>query len=649
MTRLSHEVSVVIGFLRLTRVSAQMHPVGRQDTIAWLALLLGCVACSDLGSVEELAPAPVVIDAPAAVHAGGLVYVVVDAPIHTIAVELDGNALGAPIERPQGDLAAAIHRVPSELPLGPTILGVRSTDPPSETAQLEIEIREPLFEDVAARIGLEHVHDVTGSPTECAESHTGLAFGDYDGDGAPDVYVGNVGVEGKLYRNRGMLDASGLPLFEDVTAQAGLSGVDAVASVMFIDLDGDGDLDLFIGRRGTNRVFRSRLQDDGVARFEDVTEAVGLGIESQRTMGVAFGDYDGDGDLDLYVVNHAFCFPRLTSDVRARDHLYRNDDGVFVERTTELGPAVSSVGFSAVWVDVDRDGDQDLIVINDDLGGAIGWPNALWRNDGPGEQPGRWRFSDVSAASGVGIPGVNGMGLALGDLDGDGFVDLAFTNIGRNVLLRNAGDGTFVDISAAAGIERASLPWERSSITWATHLFDMDNDGDLDLYFTGGPIKGSAPMPDALFENLGDESFADITWWAGMADTAHGKASALVDLDRDGFFDVATVAWGSPLRLHHNRLGRRSNNHWLVVELEGRPPNRAALGAIVRIEVQGGAAQTCFHTTRPSLGAGGELACHFGLGSIDTIESIEITWPDGAVQTPAAPSVDRRVRYVQSP
>jgi enediyne biosynthesis protein E4 len=618
-------------------------------------VLLVAGACSPGGEAtdaaeepeERLAPAPEIFAAPAEVALGGLLYLVVDAPINRIAVEIDGRGLGPPVELLQSDLAAALYRVPDDIESGATTLGVRLTDVPSETAERPLALMHPVFVDVAEHVGLAHVHDVTGSPTECAESHTGLAFGDYDDDGHPDLYVGSVGTQGRLYRNLGILDASGLPAFEEVTKDAGLAGIDSVSSVTFVDYDGDGDADLFIGRRGHNRLMRNRLVEDGTPVFDDVTVEVGLGIEDQRTMGVAFGDYDGDGDLDLYVVNHAFCFPKHGSEVRARDHLYRNDDGVFVERTAELGPAVNSVGFSAVWIDVDRDGDQDLLVINDDIAGSIGHPNALWRNDGPSEHPDRWQFKDVSQASGVAIPGVNGMGLALGDVDGDGFVDLAFTNIGRNFLLLNAGDGTFIDFSERAGIERAQLPWERTSITWATHLLDFDNDGDLDLYFSGGRIKGMAAIPDAMFENLGGSSFTEKTWSSGVADPAHGKASAVVDLDRDGFPEFATAAWGTALRVYHNRLGFDSTNHWLVVELQGRPPNRDALGAIVRVELPGGAAQTCFHTSRPSLGAGGEIACHFGLGAADLIAGLQIVWPDGTVDAPPPPAIDQRISFVQ--
>lgn len=592
-------------------------------------------------------PAPTILGAPSVVARGAHLFVLVDMPLAQLELELGGTPLGS-AQPLRSDFPGALLRVPEALPTGPTVLTARRRDDPDAFDERAIEIVEPLFVDVSEATGLAQVHDASGSPSECAESHTGLAFGDYDDDGDPDLFVGNVGDGGRLHRNLGDRDGDGLPEFEDVTAAAGLGGIDAVSMATFVDLEGDGDLDLFVGRRGANRVFRNRLVPQGSAGFDDVTEQLGLGAHSQRTMGVAFGDYDHDDDLDLYVVNHAYCFPQAGSEIRAGDHLYRNDDGVFVERTAELDLGVlSSVGFSASWVDVERDGDLDLIVINDDVGGAIGNPNALWRNDGPGGQPGEHVFTDVSTASGVGIERINGMGLALGDVDHDGFVDLAFSNIGDNVLLMNAGDGTFVNVSAQAGIERARLPWARTSITWATHLWDYDNDGDLDLYYSGGRIKGDALVPDALFENLGDGSFADRTWSSGLSDPAAGKASALVDLDRDGVWELTTTAWGDELRVYRNDSARLvGEHHWLDVELRGRGGNREAVGAIVELRSAAGT-QTCFHTNRPSLGAGGETTCHFGLGADERVDALTITWPDGSVSQPSAPAVDQRIELVQ--
>lgn len=587
-------------------------------------------------------PGPEIYAVPEAVARGNRLYLVADELPRRIALDIDGVALGDAREIVRGDVTGGLYQVPASTPLGPRTLYVRRNNDSSSVTSVTLNVVEPAFVDVANEIGLDVDHDASGSPTECAESHTGLAFGDYDGDGHVDLYLGNVGSEGKLYR--GVPQPGGLPRFEDVTEAAGLSGIDSVAMATFVDLEGDGDADLFIGRRGHNRVLENRRIPEGVARYEDITADVGLGIEDQRTMGVAFGDYDGDGDLDLYVVNHAQCFPSGDMEIRAGDHLYENVDGAFVDRTTYVtGFATESVGFSASWIDVDRDADLDLVIINDAIGGAIGQPNALWRNDGPAPIEG-WRFTDVSEQSGIALPGVNGMGLALGDLDDDGAVDLAFSNIGPNHLMLGDGAGGFSDISDSAGIERARLPWGRESITWASHLLDHDNDGDLDLYFSGGRIKGELHVPDAMLEQTGPLTFTDVTWTSGLADPGHGKASALVDLDRDGAWDIVTTNWDGRLAVHHNR-SVPPGNHWLGVTLVGAGGNRDAVGAIVELEV-GGATKTCFHTNRPSLGAGGETSCLFGLGTTDAVQGLQVQWPDGTSSSVTVPGVDRYLTAV---
>ncbi len=601
-------------------------------------------ADSDTGEVLPDPPNALLVSEVAA--AGGWFYLTAPAPLETVVLSLDGVELGAPDEALNVDFPVGVWRVPADTPLGVRTLSLGWADAPQAASTYPLMVVAPSFEDIAEPTGLAQTHDVTGADPECAQSHTGLAMGDYDGDGLPDLYVGHVGGDGgRLHRNLGPQGLGGLPGFADVTDAAGLAGVDAVAMATFIDLDGDSDLDLFIGRRGTNRMFENRLVEDGAATFVDITDAAGLGLDSQRTMGVAFGDYDGDDDLDLYVVNHAWCFPVLGSEIRAEDHLYRNDGGVFVERSSDMAPVVGpSVGFSAAWIDIERDGDQDLIVINDDVGGEIGDPNEVWRNDGPGGAGG-WTFTDVSASSGVRIHAVNGMGLALGDVDGDGLVDLAFTNIGANVLMLNTGGGVFENVSKVAGIERAMSPWERPSVTWAAHLWDHDNDGDLDLYFSGGPITANVPSVDAFFENLGDVTFTERTWTSALADPASGKGSLIGDLDGDGAWDIVTAAWGGPLRVWRN-VAVPADHHFVDVALVGRGGNRAALGAIVELDTAAGV-QTCFHTQRPALGAGGETACHFGLGTDSDVGELQITWADGSVQNVGVPPVDARVVYTQ--
>ncbi|MBV1861969.1 MAG: CRTAC1 family protein [Nannocystaceae bacterium] len=594
---------------------------------------------SEVGTDTDLA-VPTILDAPEAITPGGLLYLATDQPLNQLSISLDETVL-EPERFLMTDGPTGLFYVPSDAPLGAAVLRAAFLDTPELGDERDIEVRAPWFENIADAVGLGVIHNADGSPAQCAESHTGVAWGDYDADGTMDVFLGNVGSGGTLHRGT---QRGGELHFQEVSAAVGLDDIDAVAMATFVDLEGDGDADLYIGRRGENRMYLNLLVETGEARFEDVSDARGFVVDSQRTMGVAFGDYDGDGDLDLYEVNHAFCFPQANAEVRARDHLFENVQGVFIERTQWLSTAVlDSVGFSASWLDTDRDGDLDLVVINDDVGGGIGMPNAHWRNDGPTDEGG-WRFTEVGANTGLALPGVNGMGLAFGDLNDDGFVDLAFSNIGANHLLLSDGDGTWTD--ALDTIERDHFPWGHGSITWAVHLPDLDNDGDLDFYATGGRIKGTQVVLDAVFENDGQQRFTERTWSSGALDPGHGKASALVDVDGDGGLDIVTTAWGEPLRVYRNTRAPDSGNHWVQVELQQDGANRDALGAIVTLEAQG-RTRTCFLSNRPSLGGGSDHACHFGLGRAADIDRLNVQWPDGSSSQHEPPEVDQRIVLVR--
>ncbi|MEQ1504520.1 MAG: FG-GAP-like repeat-containing protein [Myxococcota bacterium] len=554
---------------------------------------------------------------------------------------------GAPLEQVVDDPDRfGIWRLPDGLDPGPATIAFDGG--PRGVQRLPIAVTAPWFDDVAGDVGLDAEQDVGGWQAGCAESLTALAVGDLDLDGVVDVIVGNLSGPSRLYVGRG----TGLPTFRDSGA---LADVDLVSSLDLADWDDDGDQDLFVGRRGPNRLLENRWIPDGALRFDDVTEDVGLVAADQRTTTGAWGDFDGDGDLDLYEVNHAWCWPDPDPavDHHNADHLYRNDDGRLVDATDLLPDDAHQVGdrfgFAAVWLDLDRDLDQDLLVVEDFV--PSGGPTVWFRNDGG-------RFVDATDGSGIAPAidpfgkGLNAMGVAIGDVNRDGLPDLAYSNIGPNVLVESVGPGRWVDRSFERGIQRGRLPWGDTSVTWGTHLLDVDLDGDLDLLYAGGPLRSTAPQPHALFENPGDGGpFVDRTWSAGIASPGRGAASVQLDLDGDGWLDWIVANWGGPPEVWRNTLGDAREAHWLAIDLvgDGDAVVRDALGAVVEVERLDGRIDTCFRTAMPSMSSSGDRGCWFGLGEDPEVAGVLVVWPDGARQTVAVPGVDRRLTVTRAP
>ncbi len=594
---------------------------------------------------------------------------------------VDDLELGGLYSLPSGTVPGVMEL--SVLPLGQT----------AETDCVSVRITDPLFVDVAARVGIA-ITQV--APDIRSTVYAGMAVGDYDGDGSLDIFLSNVAVPGQMLRNVGDLDGDGIP--EYLAWEINLP-LDRGAGVSFADYDNDGDQDLYVGRDGSDVMLQNRLTEDGTPNFVDVTSELGLGGLDNVTTAQTWGDYDGDGDLDLYISTYG-----SSSDdpEMHRDRLYRNDGAAFTEVNFLLGdPGLEThiVGFAAVWVDYDMDGDIDLLASSDNetYWGDIDYrnPSRLWRNDGAhtSGDPDRWQFTEVGMQSGFGFhpdvkgDGMNAMGIAVGDVDFDGRPDVIMSNLGPNTLLYGRADTNddgideFYDPrvgeSLLSGIRRMWFPWKPQSsgsreswqdmqVTWGVSMFDYDNDGDLDFYFSSGPnfpifddpgladypYGETQPEPDALFRNDGDGEFTDVGGPSGVGEPSKSGANVVFDTDDDGWLDVLVLKPRGTPRLYRNRSGDVGNtHHWLKVELQGNgtTSNRDAIGAVVSVTQPTGKTQTCFVTTRPSQGSSGVRTCHFGLGAETTISTLRVSWPDGEMLVLTAPDVDQKLKLIQLP
>ena len=435
--------------------------------------------------------------------------------------------------------------------------------------------------------------DVTTGPLGDPGNGVGVAWGDYDGDGDPDLFFTNRPGQNRLLRNEGG------DVFSDVTSGSlGDSGTNMGA--VWGDYDNDNDLDLYLARIDqSNRLFRN----DGSGAFTDVT-AGPLG-DTGNGQSVAWADYDRDGDIDLYIANYA-----------QANKLLRNEGGdVFVDATTDpLGNTGHSTGIA--WGDYDNDGDLDLYLAND------GSANKLFRNEGGGA------FTDVTTGP-LGDTG-NGFGVAWGDCDNDGDLDLYLANSGQaNRLLRNEGDGVFLDVTASplndAGHGRG--------VAWG----DIDNDGDLDLYLAN---SGEA---NRLFRNDGDGIFVDATT-EPLGDGGNGRGVAFADYDNDGDLDLYLANMGQPNRLFRNDLG--SGSHWLELDLRGTASNRTGIGARVRI-VTGPGSQVREVSGGSGFASQDAQTVHFGLAAVTVIDTLEVKWPSGAVQREFMVAADQILSIVE--
>ncbi len=549
--------------------------------------------------------------------------------------------------------------------LGPALIAVLlaaacAPDTPEAEAPAPIRFVEQAEERGIADLGLDGA---------------GVAFSDYDGDGDADIYITNndSGTAGLDFRNR-LWENDGRGYFTDVAQARGATNEGGLGrGITFGDYDLDGDDDLVVANMQSGSragydppvtLYRNLLADTGEAQFEEVTGEAGLmrqGVDDDQSNkgitatsgGVGFGDYDGDGWLDLVW---------RSADYDVDQALFRNlGNGKFEDTTQDAGVVLlksvkeaNSQG-SPGWFDFDFDGDLDLLAPNE------GGPNVLYMNQGGG------KFADITRSrtppSGWAFlnPG-NANGVCLGDIDNDGDIDAYLPNADQaNRLVRNdyaeTGAPGFTDISLASG---AGDSGGARGCTMA----DYDNDGWLDIYVSnGGPSNvlindiveemppsvqfyiAFEPAPNALLRNNGDGSFSDVTEGSGASGFSIGAGVASGDVNGDGFADIVGTA-----RTFYNRgemlsdpqrnflwLNQGNGNHWIKVRLEGQRLNariRVASGDLVQW-------REIFSST--GYNSVDEPAPIFGLGARVSVDRVDVCWADGRSQTFLNPPVDQEL------
>ena len=527
------------------------------------------------------------------------------------------------------------------------VAGARAAGPGPNDARRNATEETVTFDDVARASGVvfDHHNGASADKHLVETMGSGGLFFDYNDDGWIDILLVDGGsladprqrrmARHRLYRNRGN------GIFEDATATSGIVHTGYGMGACAGDYDNDGAVDLYITSLGGNALYRN----SGKGAFTERAKAAGVDLALWSTS-CAFSDLDRDGDLDLVVTNyvdaglrnHKFCGDPNRR-IRAYCHplnykplptvVFRNDGaGTFTDVSVAAGVGQHvGNGLGIVVSDYDDDGWPDVFVANDTT------PNHLFRNDGKGT------FLEVGLISGVALAGDGkaraGMGTDFADYDGDGRVDLAVTNheFETNSLFRNLGRGLFADATAESGIGPPSLPL----VGFGVVFLDYDNDTNLDLAIVNGHVIDNAAVFHTgsshqqrrlLFRNVGGRRFVDVSPVSGpgFAVERVGRALNAGDVDNDGDLDLLVTNNGQAAELLRNRGGNRGRS--LLVRLVGKESNRDGIGARLRLTAGGATRMREVKAGSSYLGQH-DLRVHFGLGPSAQAERLEVRWPSG--------------------
>jgi hypothetical protein len=527
--------------------------------------------------------------------------------------------------------------------------------------------QEPLFEEIPpSASGITWVHDNAMSPDHHLPETLGpgVAFLDYDNDGWMDIYLVNSGpcdfykpkkpIRNALYKNN--RDGT----FTDVTEKAGVAGGTFGMGVAVGDYNNDGYPDIFITSYGRSILYRN----NGDGTFTDVTDKAGLAAPGWTTSALWF-DYDNDGFLDLFVCSFVeygldkqifcgdnklgrryYCIPRVFKPTRSL-LFHNNGDGTFTEvsRGTDIEKALGKA-LGVVATDINNDGLMDLFVANDTV------QNFLFVNRGKN------KWEEIALFAGVGYSQYgqprSGMGVDSADVDGDGWQELFVANVDQEMfsLYKNNKDESFTDVAYAHGIAEAT----RLLSGWGLKFFDFDNDGNVDLFLANGhpddmvefysaQVKYKEPL--LLFHNDG-RRFENISAKAGpvFSKSFSARGLAVGDYNNDGRLDVLIGCNGEAPVLLRNNAGRE--NHWVGLKLQGTKCNRDAIGALITWSVGG------VKRSRLKTSGGSYLSSHdprevLGLGKATKLDWLEIKWPlpSGKVEKFTDLPVDRYLTIIE--
>ena len=528
------------------------------------------------------------------------------------------------------------------------------------------------FEEIAAKAGLHFTtaNSPTANKNQIETMVAGVALLDYDGDGYLDIYLVNgadiptLQKDSPIYWNR-LFHNNHDRTFTDVTERAGVQGSGYGMGVAVGDYDNDGWPDLFVANVTDNQLFHN----NGDGTFTDVTpkaNVAGARLDGKKmwSAGAGWFDYDNDGRLDLFVVNYCkwevnkdpyctvgggargYCHPNYYRPTH--NTLYRNNgNGIFTDVSEEAGIAShTGKGMSVTFADYDGDGFLDAFVANDTT------PNFLFHNLG-----GK-KFEETGELAGVAYGNngfaLSGMGADFRDVDNDGRPDIWHTSVEFETfpLYKNLRPGDFVDSTVSSGLARATSQMSG----WGNGMVDFDDDGWKDLFVARSNVLDNIstlvperryPEPNSAFRNLGNGKFEDVSGTAGpdFQQPAAHRGVAFGDLDNDGRVDAVVSVLGGPLQLFRNIS---DPNHWIQLKVEGTRSNRMGIGAQIRIVTEDGRPQWNEVTTAVGYASASDSRVHFGLGANRRIKEIEIRWPSGNRQVLHDADVDR-VLTIQEP